>query len=114
MEIVTTILADERVHATWTWRGLCVLAGDEATALAVYAPIRAAEARGSRRILRHLLPAFEARGARPTHPAARLRWAAMKLAAHTGLAVPELPTLPFPHPGGAPCRMTPTTTEEPP
>jgi fatty acid desaturase len=97
VQTVTTILADERVHATWTWRALCELAGDPARAHAVYAPIHAAERVGTERILRHLLVAFEDKGAAPTGLRGRLRWQLMAAAARFGLAIPLLPTLPFHH-----------------
>lgn len=95
VQTVTSILADERVHATWTWRALCELTGEQARAHALYAPIRAAERAGTERILRHLLQVFEDKGAAPTGLRGRLRWQLMALAARFGLAIPLLPQLPF-------------------
>lgn len=92
-EAARGILQDERVHALWTWRAMCVLAGSPEDAQRIFKPIRAGERRGTHQVLQHLIGVFEAKGARPS--GAWLRWRLMAIAARLQAAVPLLPELSY-------------------
>lgn len=85
------ILADERFHATYTYRAVFRLATDREEALAVLDEVRRAERKHYGFVLKKILARFESLGVAPASLTGRVRWTLMKAAVAFGLAIPPLP-----------------------
>jgi fatty acid desaturase len=88
---LSSILGDERFHASYTHAAVLRLAADGAEARRVLDRTRRAERRHYARVLDAILRRFETLGAAPLDVLGRLRWRLMRALASLGLAVPLLP-----------------------